>query len=313
MGIDIFIDKKDIGRWAKDDAHAIMSNEAYFRVLLKENEFVKHLYGYNHKLNLINQIYIFKNINNQYIAQVVSYRKNNYNEHKLTNDEHCQEVCVSTYLNLSNKIILLNHFDPIGKSHANNYSIYPAELQPIYENYFTDYTTLDNDKTYYVSKCPHFHFNTAHQTENLGGQEHANAISIKGLIRYLKDLNHCNQKNSILLKESFGMPFLTYHKYENKYKYVSVYENLLIKLIDYHSERTSKNHKKITKILQDSYEYYKSKNPKNNTENIILDLKILDRIIKDFTDDNELIAIFSNALIRSINNKITSKDFNNEI
>ena len=287
--LDLFIKKNDSYRWAKNDAHESFPNEDYSRILFKNSELIKSMEGYNQKLNLTNKILIFKNINNQHIAHVATFRKP-INKHKLSNDEHCQEVCVATYLSYNNKVILLNHFDPIGKDHSNNYSIYPEDVRYMYENYFTDYVTEDEDNTYFVSKCPHFHFNSAYQTENLGGQEHANSISIHGLIRYLKDLNACTNKKSPLLQNDLDMPFLTFKLCEHKYKYTSLYEELISKIISIGNSKRS--YQKYLPLMENLQEYINKKQPTNNIERIILDLKILNMAIHELKDDNEMLAIF---------------------
>ena len=192
------------------------------------------------------------------------------------------------------------------RTHANDYSIYPEELQPIYEKYFTDeINTEPNGKVYPLSHCPHFHFNTASQTEKLGGQEKSNAISINQLIKYLKDLHKCNDPYNPILNNSLGMPFLTYLKQENKYKYISNLYEITVKIKNLYAN--AKN-KKLYDYMCELEKIIAYKHSGNNIEKIIFDLKILNKIIEKFPNNLDLIAIFSNAFMKSLNNKTHAQE-----
>ena len=106
------------------------------------------------------------------------------------------------------------------------------------------------------------------------------------------------------------MPFLTFKLCEHKYKYTSLLKDLITKLIEI--GQNGRKYSKHVPALEKIVAYIDKKQPQNNIETILLDLRVLNMLINEFKDNNELLAIFSNAVIKSINNKGTvNKIINN--
>ena len=321
---DIFLNKINSTHWAKDFPDAVLPFDDYYKVLLKPGEIVEKTVGYFAKTNTTNKVTIYKNIYEHFIAQVVSYKK--FQGHiKYTKDQTIPAVSVATYINWYENIILLNHFDAIGKNHTNDYSCYDDEIRPLFEKYYTDTIIEQNGQTYYHSNCPHFHFSSAVQTINQESQEHPNAISIKQLLVYLNDLKNCKDPNNPILKQDLNMPFLTYHTRPDKYKYISIFPDLTKKLLNSIDCNNCENNSLSSKLVarkaeqikfnkvkdcEEVVEYlhkiehlFNITKPQTNIDKIMLDLKILLKLIKKFQTNLELVAIFSNAFVKSVNMK----------
>lgn len=297
---DIFINKTNSTHWAKDFDGSILPFDDYYKVLLRPSTLIEKYVGYFAKTNTTNKISIYKNAYNHYIAQVTSYKK--YQEHiKYTKDQRVPSVSVATYINWYDEIILLNHFDAIGRAHSNDYSMYSEDVRPMYEKYFTDKIIEQNGQTYYHSGCPHFHFCSATQTEANETQEHPNAISTKQLYTYLTDLKNCKDLNSPLLQYDLDMPFLTYYLHEEKYKYISIFPDLAKKVLNLSCK--AKKCEDVVEYMHKIEHMFEISKPKNNIEKIMLDLRLLHKLIKKFETNLELVAMFSNAFVKSVNMK----------
>lgn len=294
--------KIDASRWAKQWMYDTLPFNDYYKLAMFPAYQVEKLTGHTCKLDTINKISVYKNINNQHIAQVASFTKILKHKHKNVPER----VTIATYYAEDERIFLINHLDAVGRTHANDYSIYPDKVRHLYEKYFTDEIVTEKDgKEYPLAYCPHFHFNTAFQTEYLGGQEKSNAISINQLIKYLKDLKNCKDEFAPILNNSLGMPFLTYLKQENKYKYNSLMGQMVAEIKNLYSN--SRKHDLVNFMLE-LESIIKYKQATTNIENIIFDLKIMNRIIERYPNNYDLIAIFSNCLMKSINNKTKANE-----
>lgn len=297
---ELFLQKLNSTHWAKLYPDSILPFDDYYRVLLTPSTLIQKLTGYFEKTNTKNKVSIYQNENGDYIAQVASY-KHFIKNHQYTKDQLIPMVSVATYINWENNIILLNHFDAVGYNHTNNYTCYPTKTRYLYEKYYTDKIVEDNGVKYHHSHCPHFHFSSSTQTKLQLTQEHPNAISIDQILIYLDDLKSCKDKNNILLSEDLNMPFLAFYKNDNTLKYNSLFLNLAEKYVNILQKNNipSEEIEFLTKLNR----LYNSTNPQNNIDKIILDLKVLKRIIKKFQNNLELISVFTNAFVKSVNLK----------
>lgn len=320
---DLLLTKINSTHWAKHYPDAVLPFDDYYKVLLKPSEIDSKVVGYFAKTNTTNKVTIYKNCYEHYLAQVVSFKK--FQGHiKYSKDQITPSVSVATYIDWYGDIVLLNHFDAIGRNHTNDYSCYDDETRPLFEMYYTDTVVEQNGQTYYHSNCPHFHFSSAIQTQAHEDQEHPNAISIKQLLIYLNDLKNCKNEDNILLKKDLNMPFLNYHTKPEKYKYISIFPDLTKKMlsaIDCKCSQTStssklvvkkteqlasknvKNCDEIIEFLHKIEHIYNITKPQTNIDKIILDLKVLLKLIKKFQTNLELVAIYSNAFVKSVNMK----------
>lgn len=118
--------------------------------------------------------------------------------------------------------VQLFRYDPTGKGLHKNHPVqetYPAmsgATAQIYSSYFGE-----------TVQFPHFHFINKSMATSYGKTAEADAISLESLTRYVKDLMELPEdKKDTLLKDSFGMPYLSIMYNPSLYKTAVNFKNL---------------------------------------------------------------------------------------
>ena len=183
-----------------DNERVILPKENYYEYYSKKQKrLVAQLNGYNDKYDRDTHLEISTDKEHVFGQCVVL-------KEKLNKDSYPTiffNVEVATYMEHNGKIVILNRFDH-GRFHDNHLSIYSnqnIDEQNLYEKYFKE-----------KAGPLHFHFNTAYQSKVLNTQDCSNAIGMENLIKYLEDLQRCDDKNAPIYKYNLGMPFLDYKK-----------------------------------------------------------------------------------------------------
>ena len=124
------------------------------------------------------------------------------------------------------------------------------------------------------------------------------------------DLKKCKDKNDVIWQDSLGMPFLDYAT--NKVQYNSLLLNLLNDVVNSTSTSYSDNN---IKVFMGALIHRASQRGVNNIQNIhgmkslfdtnidkiLLDLRLLKRIIADLGHQHDFVLECSKAVMKSIN------------
>ena len=130
------------------------------------------------------------------------------------------------------------------------------------------------------------------------------------------------------------MPFLAYHTKPEKYQYISIFPDLTRKMLntidcqqkgmptstklvakkaDQIACSKVKNCDEIVEYLHKIEHLFDITKPQTNIDKIILDLRILLKLIKKFQNNLELVAIYSNAFVKSVNMKAVETELYKDI
>lgn len=221
--IELMQSKKDCAKWAKRLGKVLLEKEDYYEYLSADFVEYKSMTGFDDKRQTMVSSKIYINEKKSLaIAQVSCQKLVPKVIMGMPIDKQMGfEIYLATYLERNGKIVLLQRFDQAALyDHQNDYSIFQnLELRALAQKYFTDYHTESNcGRIRYFAKLPHFHFNTHTQSKMFSKDSSANAISLDNLIKYIKDLENCNNENSPLLKHNLGLPFLDIKNNEVKYE-----------------------------------------------------------------------------------------------
>ena len=292
--LDLLKSKYNYSHWAGDYPLEFLESGKYYKIPISKSQILFKTEGYYYKLNKINKIVVFTTVEGKICAQVTIFPEPKFAHTKFTNPD----ITTATYLIEKDRIVVLNHFDAIGVNHTNNYDFYSKDTKPLYEKYFTDRVVVNNNEKHFISNAPHFHFHSAEQTKNFNNQQLSNSISIKCLIKYIKDLKSSTEKD-VLQRHSLNMPFLEYLKNPNL-EYISQLQIKVQQILN--SNSTKVKDEKIKQTLTDIINKYKFISVDSNLDKILLDLYTLKDIIENLHNNTYLIASISNSFISSVNN-----------